>query len=275
MIIGNLLFAQEYKIQFSHIPIGQGVTLNDSVGIMNSIGGVVSKDVSSDSFLVGAGFLKTTQNVLAEPPVISAFDLPSLIEKNGEASTVTASMYDLNGIGNADLYIQLGGTLDEIRLPMSSTGNNGYEVEVHDSLIALNNFRARVVGIDNMGYETITEYKSTDIKFSNSELTMANELSHYPTGIDKGVWKLISWPSQPSNTSLAVSTLEQGHVFHSWNPVKEVYSYPTEIEIGHSYWFRHRYKDAVIFEEDTATAIPLDSFVIDLRSGWNLIGSPF
>ena len=117
--------------------------------------------------------------------------------------------------------------------------------------------------------------KSTDIKFSNSELTMASELSHYPTGIDKGVWKLISWPSQPGNTSLAVSTLEQGHVFHSWNPVKEVYSYPTEIEIGHSYWFKHRYKDAVIFEEDTATAIPLDSFVIDLRSGWNLIGSPF
>ena len=168
IIIGNLLFSQEYKIQFSHIPIGQGVTLNDSVGIMNSIGGVVSKDVSSDSFLVGAGFLKTTQNVLAEPPVISAFDLPSLIEKNGEASTVTASMYDLNGIGNAYLYIQLGGTLDEMILPMSSTGNNGYEVEVHDSLIALNNFRARVVWIDNMGYETITEYKSTDIKFSNT-----------------------------------------------------------------------------------------------------------
>ena len=59
------------------------------------------------------------------------------------------------------------------------------------------------------------------------------------------------------------------------NPIKEDYSYPTEIEIGHSFWFRHRYKDAVIFEEDTATAIPLDSFVIDLRSGWNLIGSPF
>ncbi len=275
LLINSCLLSQDYKIQFSHIPIGQGVTLNDSVGIMNSIGGVVSKDVSSDSFLVGAGFLKTTQNVLAEPPVISAFDLPSLIEKNGEASTVTASMYDLNGIGNAYLYIQLGGTLDGMILPMSSTGNNGYEVEVHDSLIALNNFRARVVGIDNMGYETITEYKSTDIKFNNTELTMASEFSHYPNGIDKGAWKLISWPSQPGNTSLAVSTLEQGHVFHSWNPVKEVYSYPTEIEIGHSYWFKHRYKDAVIFEEDTATAIPLDSFVIDLRSGWNLIGSPF
>ena len=275
LFIVGMLVAQEYKIQFSHIPIGQGITLNDSVGIMNSIGGMVSKDVSSDSFLVGAGFIKVTQNVLAEPPVISTFDLPSFIEKNGEPSTISASMYDLNGISNADLYIQLGGTLNEFLLPMSSIGNNEYEVEVHDSLIALNNFRARVVGIDNMGYETITEYKSTDIKFSNTELTMANELSHYPQGISKGVWKLISWPSQPGNNSLAMSTLEDGHVFHSWDPVKGIYSNPIEIEIGQAYWFRHRYKDAVIFEEDTATAIPLDPFVINLRSGWNLIGSPF
>ena len=52
LLINSYLFSQDYKIQFSHIPIGQGVTLNDSVGIMNSIGGVVSKDVSSDSFLV-------------------------------------------------------------------------------------------------------------------------------------------------------------------------------------------------------------------------------
>ena len=152
LFIVGMLVAQEYKIQFSHIPIGQGITLNDSVGIMNSIGGMVSKDVSSDSFLVGAGFIKVTQNVLAEPPVISTFDLPSFIEKNGEPSTISASMYDLNGISNADLYIQLGGTLNEFLLPMSSIGNNEYEVEVHDSLIALNNFRARVVGIDNMGY---------------------------------------------------------------------------------------------------------------------------
>ena len=138
---------------------------------------------------------------------------------------------------------------------MSSIGNNEYSVEVHDSLIALNNFRARVVGIDNMGYETITEYKSTDIKFSNTELTMANELSHYPQGINKGVWKLISWPSQPGNNSLAMSTLEDGHVFHSWDPVKGIYSNPTEIEIGQAYWFRHRYKEAVIFEEDTALSL--------------------
>ena len=45
-------YSQEYKIQFSHIPIGQGMATRDSVKIVNSIGGVISKDVSSDSFSV-------------------------------------------------------------------------------------------------------------------------------------------------------------------------------------------------------------------------------
>ena len=141
LFVVGLLVAQEYKIQFSHIPIGQGVTLNDSVGIINSIGGVVSKDASSDSFLVGAGFIKVTQNVLAEPPVISEFYFPTIIEKNGEPVTLSATIYDLNGIGNADLHLQVGGSEEEVILPMSQVGNNDYEVSIPDSLIDLNNFR--------------------------------------------------------------------------------------------------------------------------------------
>ena len=56
---------EEYKIQFSTIPIGQGLSENNSVGVMNSVGAMVSKDVNSDSFTVGSGFLQTTQNVLS------------------------------------------------------------------------------------------------------------------------------------------------------------------------------------------------------------------
>ncbi|SVD23712.1 uncharacterized protein METZ01_LOCUS376566, partial [marine metagenome] len=46
--IVNLLPGQEYKIQFSHIPIGQGIAQNDSMGIMNSVGSILYNDVSSD-----------------------------------------------------------------------------------------------------------------------------------------------------------------------------------------------------------------------------------
>jgi hypothetical protein len=41
------------------------------------------------------------------------------------------------------------------------------------------------------------------------------------------------------------------------------------------YWFKHNYKDAVIFDEDTSTSIPLENFVVNLKQGWNIIGSPF
>ena len=106
-----------YKIQFSSIPIGQGLSENNSVGVMNSVGAMISKDVSSDSFAVGSGFLQTTQNVFSEQPVISMFSLPALIQKNGQSVQVEASLYDLNGISAVNLHLQKGASSDIIILP--------------------------------------------------------------------------------------------------------------------------------------------------------------
>ena len=275
ILMFSFILGQDYKIQFSHIPIGQGTATRDSVKIVNSIGGIVSKDVSSDSFAIGTGFLNATQSILAEPPVISDFDFPSIIEKNGEPTVLSATIYDLNGISDADLYLQIGGSTEEIIFPMSRVSNSNYEVLIPDSLIGPNNFRARIVGVDNMSYSSTSDYGSTEIQFSNSELTMANEHSAYPDGIEKEKWRLMSWPSQVKNTSLAFSELNDGHVFYVWEPVKEAYSVANQIKKGQAYWFRHDYKEAVLFEEDTSFALPLNEFVIDLEKGWNLVGNPF
>ena len=148
----TVLEGDEYKIQFSTIPIGQGLSENNSVGVMNSVGALISKDVSSDSFKVGSGFLQTTQNVFSEPPVISLFSLPDLIQKNGESVPVTASLYDLNGISSVNLHLQRGASLDEIILPLSRVTNDEYKVMVPDSLIDVYNFRAKIIGYDNMQY---------------------------------------------------------------------------------------------------------------------------
>ena len=274
-LMSSFIFGQDYKIQFSHIPIGQGTTTRDSVKIVNSIGGIVSKDISSDSFAVGSGFFNATQSLLAEPPVISDFDFPSIIEKNGESTILSATIYDLNGISDADLYLQIGGSSEEIIFPMSRVSNSNYEVLIPDSLIGPNNFRARIVGVDNMSYSSTSDYGSTEIQFSNSELSMANEHSAYPDGIGKEKWRLMSWPSQVKNTSLAFSELDDGHVFYVWEPVKESYSIANQIKKGQAYWFRHKYKEAVLFQEDTSFALPLNEFVIDLERGWNLVSNPF
>jgi hypothetical protein len=176
-LILNLIFCQEYKIQFAHIPTGQGTGQNDSIGVMNSIGGVFLRDVSSDSFVVGTGFLNTTQSIFSEPPVISNFTFPDIIVKSASSTTILATLYDLNGINNVDLNLQMGGSTDEIILPMSNSEDRDYEVLIHDSLIGVQNFRARIVGTDNMGYVVSSEHKTAEIQFSNGELSMDNDYS--------------------------------------------------------------------------------------------------
>ena len=275
LFIFNLLLSQEYKIQFAHIPTGQGMGQNDSIGVMNSIGGVFSRDVSSDSFAVGTGFLNTTQSVFSEPPVISNFTFPDIIVKSASSTTILATLYDLNGINHVDLYLQMGGSTDEIILPMYNSGDRDYEVFIHDSLIGIQNFRARIVGIDNMGYVVSSEYKTAEIQFSNGELSMDNDNSQYPDGIPAGHWRLMSWPGQPANTSLAPSKLKDGHVFYSWDIEKNKYFIPDLIEVGRSYWFRHEYEDPVVFSEDSSTAMPLENYTIKLEQGWNMVGNPF
>ena len=275
LFIFSLLFSQEYKIQFSHIPTGQGMGQNDSIGVMNSIGGVLLRDVSSDSFTIGTGFLKTTQSIFSEPPVIADFVLPDIISGSAVSTSVSATLYDLNGIRSVELYLQMGGRSDFVKIPMSNNNNDLYEVVIDDSLIGIQNFRARIVGTDNMGYVVSSEYKTAEIQFSNGELSMDNDNSQYPDGIPAGRWRLMSWPGQPANTSLAHSELKDGHVFYSWDIVKEKYIIPDLIELGHSYWFRHEYEDPLVFSEDSSAAVPLENYTIKLEQGWNMVGNPF
>ena len=272
----NLVFGQDYRIAFSYIPIGQGISLSDSNQVMNSIGGLISKDIASDSFDIGPGFLKTTQSILAEPPVVTDFQFSSLIEKNGNPATVSATIYDLNGIQKSDLYLQLGGTIDtQTILPMTNIRDNVFEALIPDSLINLQSFRARILTVDNMNSSTLSDYYTTPIHFYNGELSMGNPFSSYPEGVEKNQWKLISWPAKPSDISLEEYTLDQGHVFYSWNSVKNSFSIANRIQPGQSYWFRHTYDNHILFQEDSSSAIPLEDFIIELESGWNLIGSPF
>lgn len=271
----NILCSQDYKIQFATIPTGQGLASGDSVGVLNSIGGLLSQESSSDSFKVGEGFLKTSQNVFSEPPEISSFNFPNIINKSSGSITVDATLFDLNGVKSANLHLQIGGQANEIIIPMIEGVNNNYQITIPDTLIDVENFRARVVAIDNMNYVTSSVYKSVGINFTSNEMTMVHKNSSYPLGIESGSWRLISWPGIPNDLSIASSKLTEGHIFYQYKSLAKAYVIPEIIEPGRAYWFKHKYKDAVIFDEDTSSSVPLENYVINLKPGWNMIGSPF
>jgi len=274
-IATSILFAQEFKLQFSSIPTGQGIALGDSIKVLNSIGGFLSQESSSESFKVGDGFLKSSQNIFSEPPQISIYNFPSIINKDLEGVQIEVTLFDLNGIKSANLHLQLGGDDNEIIIPMIENVNNIFQTVIHDTLIDITNFRARVFAEDNLGFISKSGFKTGSINFSNNEMTMSDKYSYYPSGIQSGRWRLISWPGIPSDLSLAESNLSEGHVFYKYDPTSKEYIIPKSIELGMGYWFKHNYKDAVIFDEDTSTSIPLENYVINLEPGWNMIGSPF
>ena len=45
-----------------------------------------------------------------------------------------------------------------------------------------------------MQSSTSTDYISTRIQLNDGELSMSNDFSYYPNGIDRDQWTLVSWP---------------------------------------------------------------------------------
>ena len=274
-VLNARAIGQEYKIQFSHIPIGQGITENDSIGFMSSIGSGVTNTSSSDSFSLGVGFLESSQNAFSEPPTITDVIFPSSFGRNQTPSIVEVRLYDLNGIKNVKLELQKGGSNDLIQISMERNNDDSFQAVIPDSVFKVKNFRARIVGTDNMGESTFSNYYSSETYVKADKLSMNNDYSHYPSGILKNQWRLLSWPAKLFDNSLAFSELKDGHVFYRYSKVKKNFVIAESIELNKAYWFRHEYVDPVIFEEDSSIAIPLSEYSIPLSQGWNLIGSPF
>ena len=275
IIISSILLSQEYKIQFSHIPMGQGIIQNDSIGFMSSVGSGITNTASSDSFSLGVGFLESSQNAFSEPPTITDIIFPSNFGKSSTSQVISATLYDLNGIKSVEMELQIGGGDEVVMVSMLSSNNELFEATIPDSIFKVENFRARIIGLDNMGEATFSEYYSSETYIRGNKLSMSNDYSHYPNGIIKDQWKLVSWPAKLFNNNLSYSELNDGHVFYRYRPVKQDFVIADSLELGKAYWFRHKYNKPVIFDEDSSIAIPLFDYSISLSKGWNLIGSPF
>ena len=200
---------------------------------------------------------------------------PSSFGRNQTPSIVEVRLYDLNGIKNVKLELQKGGSNDLIQISMERNNDDSFQAVIPDSIFKVKNFRARIVGTDNMGESTFSNYYSSETYVKEDKLSMNNDYSHYPNGILKNQWRLLSWPAKLFDNSLAFSELKDGHVFYRYSKVKKNFVIAESIELNKAYWFRHEYVDPVIFEEDSSIAIPLSEYSIPLSQGWNLIGSPF
>ena len=271
----SFALSQEYEIITHQVSTTQKSISSDSLVLMGTIGSSLYQNSSSDSLQLKGGMTHILTNLFKSPPLLTTF-ISDTIKKDGMPVIIRAIATDLNGINGSNLFIQPGGG-EPFVFPMVALDDSTFEASVPESLLTVRNFRAWVVSVDGMYYETTSQYNTPSMEFSIDSLSMSNTFSHYPDGIESERWRMMSWPGVLDNNALETSSLDRGHVFYDWDISTNNWTTPETIEPGKAYWFKHKYSNNASFSnsKSAGTAVPLVDYEIELNQGWNIIGSPF
>ena len=269
----HFVLSQDYILQSPQVTGGQVNSSSDSYNLSSNTATQSADASSSDSLSFSPGIMGVTKGLYALPPVVSAF-IADTIYRDGMPIRVQGILTDLNGIASADLHLQLGGSQEPIIIPMTALNDSIYEVSIADSLVTIKNFRAFIRGDDNMAYTGESDRLTPSVKYGENELTTMIENSIYPDGIPSERWRMLSFPGSQDNPSIA-KPKQEGHVFYVWDLDDSTWVVPDSIYTGQAYWFKHIYENPVPFSSDSGMAIPLEPYTIELKTGWNMVGSPF
>ena len=269
----SFAFTQNYDLPAYQITGGQENSSSDLFSLNSNTASQTANPSSSDSFSVSQGIMGVTQGLYSLPPVVNAF-IADTIYRDGMPIRVQGVLVDMNGIASADLYLQQGGAEETVIIPMVALNDSIFEASIADSLVTVKNFRAFIRGHDNMAYTGESDRLTPSVKYGDTELTTMIDNSIYPNGIPSEHWRMLSFPGSLDNPSIA-KPKEDGHVFYVWDLDDSTWVVPNSIYSGQAYWFKHIYEDPVPFSSDSGTAIPLEPYTINLKKGWNMVGSPF
>ena len=273
LLLSQFLVGQDYILKAPQVTGGQASLSSDLFNLSSNTATQSADPISSDSFSVSQGIMGVTQGLYALPPVVNAF-IADTIYRDGMPIRVQGILVDMNGIASADLYLQQGGAEETVIIPMVALNDSIYEVSIADSLVTIKNFRAFIRGHDNMAYTGESDRLTPSVKYGENELTTLIDNSIYPNGIPSEHWRMLSFPGSLDNPLIA-QPKEDGHVFYVWDLDDSTWVVPDSIYSGQAYWFKHIYEDPVPFSSDSGTAIPLEPYTINLKKGWNMVGSPF
>ncbi len=272
----SLLMSQSYELRTFQISLSQKPIVSDSLVLKGALGSNFYQTSDADTLTLKGGLWNIAAGLYSEPPAVRSI-LPDTIYDNKMPVLARAIATDLNGIAQTNLYVQLGGGQSPIIIPMTVMNDTLFEALIPDSLISIFNLRTHVESIDNMAHTGESGYETPSVEFPENELTMEENYSYYPQGIQPEKWRMFSWPGQLNNAQVNTSSLEDGHVFYDWDPNEGQWMKPDTLKIGKAYWFKHVYRESVVFKNKNTAglAVPLEDRTLHLHSGWNMVGSPF
>ncbi|SVA62783.1 uncharacterized protein METZ01_LOCUS115637, partial [marine metagenome] len=121
------LHGQDFKLHTYQIALSQRPINSDSLVLKGAIGTSFYQTGSGDTLLLKGGLWNIASEFYLKPPSIIPI-LADTIFNDGMPVIARAIATDINGIASTDLYIQLGGSSDAIKIPMEALNDTIFEV---------------------------------------------------------------------------------------------------------------------------------------------------
>ena len=153
------LHGQDFKLHTYQIALSQRPINSDSLVLKGAIGTGFYQTGSGDTLLLKGGFWNIASELYLKPPNIIPI-LADTIFNDGMPVIARAIATDINGVASTDLYIQLGGSADAIKIPMEALNDTIFEVSIPDSLVTIFNLRAHVESVDSMANTAESDYET-------------------------------------------------------------------------------------------------------------------
>ena len=276
----QLAVGQDYQMRMSGFAaMSNNASYSDGwwdagINLVGSLGLPVSTKSASSKYDMTSGFWVVTQGFYSQPPLVEEFVIMDDLLEVGLGVNVMAKFTDFNGILNAQINVNIGGTDTTLVFPMVR-GDSTFTAFIPDSVVKIENFIASAEVLDSLYYVAQSNFISAPVLFDEDGPTSRVDDSAYPEGLPNEKWRLVSFPGELDNGTLSSKGLNSKHVFYSRDWDNNKWIKPDTLYLGEAYWFKHQYGKKIDFTPGSGKSLPLTPYAMELFPGWNFVGNPF
>ena len=156
-----------------------------------------------------------------------------------------------------------------------------FSAEIGQEMVGIRGLAYFVLVKDSLGNAIRTD--TTDIQLSLQDALVESSMDDSPfsNGLSADIWRTISVPSSVKDSSvssifssvLGGNPNENNWSIYDWN--SEEWVVPDVVKPGRGYWIKQLNLESVNFSLGSGKTTKLTGFDVTLKSGWNLISSPY
>ncbi|MFQ6608094.1 MAG: choice-of-anchor D domain-containing protein [Fidelibacterota bacterium] len=253
---------------------------SDSVVVDAQSNTITAKDQSEFSQWTVGSDESDNSFVDTQAPTIGTVSISPTAPGVLESVVVTASVTDESALTSVNLFYLVGGGAGYSQLAMTDDGG-GYSATIPSSEVTLTGLAYFIKATDEHGFGSTSDTLGIPVKFPASSLASSISGSPYSSGFPKNKWRMIAVPADLDDKATA-NTIGDEFAVASSNTTWQLFRWTgtswteaSSLSVGESYWLYQMVGDNVSFTTGSGTSIDMAGAELTIKSGWNLISSPY